>query len=149
MPEGDRPDRYDALIKQRERETDQAARRLALREREILTVRHHRDRYAGMLEAARQQARPGQPVDMGMQSLQYGRGAVMRQAVARSELRLDQLKRDAEARRGELVEARKRLRAAEKLRDRLQERIAERRTRMERNEIDEVAVLRHKGADDR
>lgn len=143
MPDGDRPERYDALIKQRERETDQAARRLALRERELVNVTQQRDRYAQMLDTSRQQARPGAPVDMAMQSLQYGRGAVLRQAVSRSEMRLDQLQRDADARRAELVEARKRLRAAEKLRERLQERIAERRTRAERQEIDEIAVLRH------
>ena len=143
MAERDRPERYDALIKQRERETDQAARRLALREREIFNVKQQRARYAGMLDASRQQAKPGEAVDMAMQSLQYGRGAVLRQAVARADMRLDQLQRDADARRAELVEARKRLRAAEKLRERLHQRIAERRTKAERAEMDEIAVLRH------
>ncbi len=143
MAEGDRPNRYDALIKQRERETDQAARRLALRERELVKLREQASRYAAMLADARQRPRPGEPVDLAMQSLQYGRGAVLRQAVARTDMRIDQLQRDADGRRAELVEARKRLRAAEKLRERLHERIAERRTKAERDEMDEIAVLRH------
>lgn len=146
MAEQDRPYRYDALIKQRERETDQAARRLALREREIAKLRKLRDRHSQSLKESRQQARPGEKVDLAMHSLQYGRGAVLRQALARSEMRIDQLQRDASARRAELVEARTRLKAAEKLRERLHDRIAERLAKAERDEIDEIAVLRH--ADD-
>lgn len=143
MAEADRPDRYDALIQQRERETDQAARRVALRERELVKLHATRLRYASMLDEARPQPVPGEPIDLAMHSLQYGRGAVLRQAISRTDMRLDQLQRDADGRRAELLEARKRLRAAEKLAERLRDRISERQIKVERQQMDEIAVLRH------
>ena len=145
MAEGDRPNRYDALIGQRQRETDQAARQLALRERELVKVRTQRGHYAEALNAVSHDSRVGQELDMNHAALEYGRGAVLRQALARSDMRIDQLQRDADARRAELVEARKRLRAAEVLRERLHERIATERARKERVEMDDIAVLRHEG----
>ena len=151
MAEGDRPDRYDAVIEKRGRETDQAARRLALRERELLKVRTERARHAGLLERSGEDGgrpAPGQPVEVGLVGLDHGRGAVIRGAIARADLRIAQLERDAAARRQELVVARQRQRAAEVLRERLHGRIAERKARAERIQLDEIAVLRHGRGDD-
>ena len=148
MASEDRPDRYDALIKQRQRDTDQAARALALREREIVKLREQREDFEEQLRGTNAAPGPGDAVDVQMMDLQHGRGAVLRQAIARSEMRIQQLERDASKRRQELVHARQRLKAAETLRDRLHERIASERARRERVELDEIAVLRH-DTDDR
>ncbi len=143
MP-SDRPARDDALITVREREVEVRQRALALRQRELARVRGEIDRLGRQLEAAAPApVRPGDPLDLDLRRTSDVRRAALRATLSRAHRREDQLERDVEARREELVEARRHHRAAEVLKERLLARLAAEQARRERVAMDEVGTLRH------
>jgi len=138
------PERYDALLDLRHKETEECQRQLGAYLQALEALRAEaRQRRDELQRLGSSGPRAGERLDLAEQGLLDVRRVAIEQELLRGEVRQQHAQDEIDGQRSVLTEAMRRERAVERLRERLHEAIEAETRRRERLELDEIGSIRH------